>query len=281
MAGPVGAGSQVLRMLSEHSPTHLLIAQDGPRGENFRRELAPDYKAHRGEMDPEISRQFGLSYEMADAMGWARCSYPAHEADDVLASAARSFPGDVLIVTGDKDLLALCSDRVKVILLRPGGQEVCGPDECLRIFGVRPERVQDYKALVGDSSDGISGVAGIGHKTATKLLTDHDSLDALYEALDSSPDGRLDGYGPSVTKKLTAGREQARLSYELAGMVETISLDHDLWIASGPRLDSQLGPALDELGLTSLRSHLVGGPAEPKNSAPLSFRDAFNAALRD
>jgi DNA polymerase-1 len=256
--GAVGAVGQVLRVLEREQPTHLLIARDGRRQDSFRRELFAGYKAHRPDADEDLSRQFELAYQALEVFTWPVVAYPRHEADDVIASAAVQFPGSVDILTGDKDLLAVINDHVRLLLLRPGEELTVDAAGCQRLLGVRPEQVRDYKALVGDSSDGIPGIAGVGAKSAVALLAEYQNLAGIYAHLASGQP--LVGIGRHIGAKVAAGQGAAELSWQLAGMVETIPLD---WAALADPIipdDRVYGEALEALGLRALRRQLPHGP---------------------
>jgi DNA polymerase-1 len=267
-----------MRLIRDEHPTHLLIARDGRRSDGFRRQIDPSYKAHRSDTDPEIERQFALSYQAIELLGWPALAVEGYEADDVLASAATSFPGPVVIVSGDKDLLACCSERVRVSLLRPGGVRECHGDEAAEIFGVRADRIRDYKALVGDASDGIKGVEGIGPKRALALLGAYDSLQGLLAALASGEEIEAPGVTKSVVAKLQAGVEAARTSYELAGLVDDLEIDVEALVCPQPATEATHGAQLEALGLRGLRSQLPGAKSEGKK-APMSLADTFAAAV--
>ena len=275
--GPVGAGAQILRLIDERQPTHLLIARDGARSAGFRREIDPTYKAHRKDGDPEITRQFDLAYKMADVLGWPLVAADSYEADDVIASAVSAYDGPSVVVSGDKDLLALCAPDIEVMLLVPGGARLCGVSDCEEIFGVGPERVADYKALVGDPSDGISGVAGIGAKGAAILLALYPELEPML--LDAEAGRLAEEIAPALARKLTAGVDAARTSRQLALLVRDLEIDLEALRFAGTPADSVAGSALEALELSALRAHLPGAPP-PVAGPKLDFKATFAAALK-
>lgn len=267
--GAVGACGQVIRLLEEERPTHLLIARDGSRSENVRREIDPGYKAHRPDGDEDVAYQFEKAYEAVELLGWPALASRGYEADDVIASAARTASdagGRTVIVSGDKDLLALCSERVRVQLLRPGAVKPCGPAECEEIFGVPPQRVCDYKALVGDSSDGIKGIRGVGPKSALALLAAHGSLEGIIDA------ARRDELAvkPAIAAKVKGGIDDALTSYRLAELHDRVEIELErLRCPSLPSYE-ELAGALREAGLGDLASRL---PGAPKAAASQPVRD--------
>ena len=273
--GPVGALTQAIRLVESEKPTHLLIARDGSRGDSFRREIDPGYKAHRPDADDDIRHQFALSYQALELLGWPVLDEHAHEADDILASAAKRFEGRTVIVTGDKDLLACAAPDVRISVLRPGGSVECGPKEAEEIFGVPPELIQDYKALVGDSSDGIRGIEGIGPKRALSLLGEYGDLRRLLIAARSGETLSGPGISPAVAQKVVDGIESAEISYRLAGLVDDLEVDFDSLRCPTLPDEGSHGPALEEIGLGALRAKLPGAQP-PKKREPLPLDEAFN-----
>jgi len=269
--GTVGAVAQVLRLIDQQQPTHLLIAKDGKREDSFRRELDEAYKAHRDEEvpDADLMRQFKLAYQVVEIFSWPCIHVAHHEADDVIASACSSFPEWVEVVSGDKDMLALCSERVTVHLLRPGGVEDLNVAGCKRLLGVEPRQVRDYKALVGDKSDGITGVEGIGPVNAVKLLDAYGSLVNIYKQIDE--DEEMGVVTKAIRTRLINGRDQARLSWKLGGMVSSLPIDVEtLKLPERPTWELHES-ALSELGLQGLEKALTGRVGEKKRDLDLDL----------
>jgi len=260
--GAVGACAQVARLVREERPTHLLIAQDGPLADSVRRRVDPSYKQHRPQPDTDLRYQFEKAYEAVDVLRWPRLAHRGYEADDVIASAVRAFPGQVLIVSGDKDLLALCGPDVHVLLLRPGGAKRCGPEECRDLFGVGPELVRDYKALVGDPSDGIRGITGVGPKSARALLEAHGSLEGVLRAAEED---RL-AVGAALAAKVKAGIAEARTAYALAALHDELAVDVASLVCPGIPGYDEMAETLRSRGLGDLAPSLPGAPR--KRSKP-------------
>ena len=207
----------VLQLIEHYDPEMLVCVFDSEE-ETARHRDYPDYKAHREEMPDDLSPQFPVIVEMLEAMGIPVVVKPGYEADDIIATLAREAEVDgmdVRIVSGDKDLFQLLSDRVRII--RPGKgtnlKDVAGPDMVAEKYGLRPGQVVDLLALMGDSADNIPGVRGIGEKTALKLLRDFDSLDAILER-----SGEIEP--AHVRRKIEEGREDALMSKELVTLIE-------------------------------------------------------------
>src|SRR5512143_3421224 len=198
-AGIYGFARELLRILEQEKPEYLAVAFD--TGRTFRHEIFPDYKATRAKMPDDLRAQLGKIRELVDAFNIPRLEMEGYEADDVLGSIARLCADKgmgVKIVTGDRDLLQLVNARTAVYLAGDD-QNYITPEDVVRKLGVRPDQVVDYKAIVGDKSDNIPGVAGVGEKTAISLLEKFGTLDGIYK--------NLDQVETSWQTKLLAGRE--------------------------------------------------------------------------
>jgi DNA polymerase-1 len=213
-AGTYGFASILMRLLEQSQPEYVAVAFD--TGKTFRDDIYPDYKATREKMPDDLRPQIERIRELVDAFNIPRLEIKGFEADDVLGTVARmavSAGFGVKIITGDRDLLQLVDERITVNL--PGGKlsdaKDYMKDDVVDLWGIRPDQVVDYKAMVGDSSDNIKGVPGIGEKTAVSLLTQYPTLDEIYMHLDNLPE--------RVKAKLVAGRESAYTSQKLARIV--------------------------------------------------------------
>jgi len=221
-----GFANTALKLRRELSPDLWALAWDGP-GPTFRHELYPEYKAHRPPMPDDLRSQLSPIEDLAQAIGLPVIEKQGMEADDVMATLARTGAAagyDVVLVTGDKDMLQLVNDRVLVLAPQGKGDEMKAmtPDEVRAKWGVGPEHIRDVLALMGDSSDNIPGVPGVGEKTAVELMKQFGSLESLYERL-------AEVTKPALKKKLEASRELAFLSRDLA----TVRGDLDLGLALG------------------------------------------------
>lgn len=222
-AGVFGFTSVLLRLLEQEHPEYLAVAFD--TGKTFRDDIFPAYKGTRAKMPDELAQQIERIRQLVDAFNIPRLEIEGYEADDVLGSVARQMVQHglgVKIITGDRDLLQLVDDRIVVSL--PGKSLSDSKDyfveDVVAYLGVRPDQVVDYKALVGDTSDNIPGVAGVGEKTAVSLLKQYNDLDNLY--------AHLDELSPAVRKKLEAGKDSAYLSRKLAAIVTDLNVPLDL-----------------------------------------------------
>ncbi len=222
-AGIYGFANILLRLLEVDKPEYLAVAFD--TGKTFRNELFPQYKATRAKMPDDLRPQIERIRQMVDDFDLLRLEKEGAEADDVLGTIAHKAVAEglgVKIITGDKDLLQLVSDRITVSL--PGGKTTDAREyrasDVKELLGVTPEQVVDYKALVGDHSDNIPGVPGVGEKTAVSLLSQYQTLDEIYK--------HLDDLSPRVKTKLEEGKESAYLSQDLARIRTNIEVGLDL-----------------------------------------------------
>lgn len=210
-AGSFGFTSALLRLLERDRPEYLAVAFD--TGKTFRDELYPQYKATRAKMPEDLRPQIERIRQLVDAFHFPRLEVEGFEADDVLGSIACQAVEQglgVKIITGDRDLLQLVNERIIVNLPDKKSSETIdyNSEKVVNYLGVRPDQIIDYKALVGDPSDNIPGVAGIGNKTAVSLFQKYNTLEEIYAHLEDLPS--------SVQNKLISGREAASLSRKLA-----------------------------------------------------------------
>ena len=256
-----GYARTVLMLLREYPSQYVAVAFDS-RGPTHRHEKFSEYKAHRPAMDEALAAQIPKIKELTDALKLKKFEVPGYEADDIIAAlvplaAAQGL--DVLIVSGDKDLLQLVGDGVRV--LKPGRDvtrdlKILDSAGVQQYLGVRPDQVLDFLALVGDSVDNVPGVPGIGEKTAQKLLSQFPSLEALLENLDKVEPKKL-------SEKLKAFQEQARLSRELVKLnPPPLDVFLEECRAQPPDLE-RLRALLEELEFRSLLQELALAPTVP------------------
>ena len=183
-----GFTAMLINVLRDEKPTHLAVAFD--RGEpTFRHEQYVEYKANRRETPEDFRSQLSLIFEVLDALGVRRLSAPGYEADDLIATLATQAAEqdmDVLIVTGDRDVLQLVSDRVTALMTRRGITEMTRftPQTVTEKYGLSPAQYPDFAALRGDPSDNLPGIPGVGEKTATKWIAEFGSLQNLVDRVD-------------------------------------------------------------------------------------------------
>ncbi|PSW13095.1 DNA polymerase I [Photobacterium sanctipauli] len=235
-----GVVNMLRSMLRQFSTEHVAVIFDA-KGKTFRDDMYPEYKANRPPMHDDLRSQIEPLHAVIKAMGLPLISIPGVEADDVigtLATQASKANMPVLISTGDKDMAQLVDGNVT--LINTMTDVVMDPAGVVDKFGIGPELIIDYLALMGDKVDNIPGVPGVGEKTAKALLTGIGGLDALYANLEDIPALGFRG-SKTMPKKLEEHKEAAYLSYELA----TIKLDVELEMAPDQLVKQE--PDTDEL----------------------------------
>ncbi len=242
------------KILQEENPTHVMVAFDAGRT-TFRHEFFTEYKGGRAETPSELSEQFPFIRELLEVSGVSHYELPQYEADDIigtLATRAEKDGFEVTVVSGDRDLTQLASDKTTVRITKKGFTETDDytPAFVMEKYGITPAQIVDLKGLMGDSSDNIPGVPGVGEKTGLKLLLAHGSIEAVLDATDQIS-------GKKLVENLTNFREQAMLSKRLATIVTdapvTVELDTLAYV--GAQLD-QLRNFYRDLGMTSLLKKL-------------------------
>ena len=215
------------RLLDEEEPEALCVTFDR-REPTFRHQADADYKAQRKPMPPELAMQLPVMKQVLAAMSVPCYELAGYEADDLIGTISRKCQAagwDCVIVTGDKDSLQLITDRTKVKLVSTRmGQTTTKdmtPETFREQYGFDPIHMIDLKALMGDTSDNIPGVPGVGEKTAMALVQEYGAIDEIYRLL---PDLHAK---PAAIRKLTEGEESARHSYWLATIVTDAPLDFD------------------------------------------------------
>jgi len=262
-----GFTSMLLHVLQELQPAYLAVAFDV--GKTFRHERFPEYKAHRAVMPDEMRYQLERIHQLLEAFRIPIFTLEGYEADDVLGtlSAQAEQQGmPTLIVTGDTDAFQLIDPLVRVMTSGRRFSDVVIYDEkaVLQRYGLRPHQLVDFKALIGDKSDNIPGVPGVGEKTATQLLQKYGTLENIYEHLDEITNARL-------RQALEEHREQAFLSKELARILRDapITLQLDACRFAGYDRERVL-ELFRELEFRSLVSRLPA-PAVPAGPTQLSI----------
>jgi DNA polymerase-1 len=235
-AGTYGFARELLRIIEQEKPDYIAVAFD--TGKTFRDQIFPAYKGTRAKMPDDLSPQMKRIRELVDAFNIPRLEMEGFEADDVLGSIARSAAQEglgVKIITGDRDLLQLVNERTTVYLAGDD-QNYITDEDVVKKLGVPPAQVVDYKALVGDKSDNIPGVMGIGEKTAISLLQKFGTLENIYQ--------NLDQVEKRWVTKLAQNREIAFMSRDLAQIKTDLNIRLDLEHAKATELNV---PALESL----------------------------------
>lgn len=267
-AGIYGFARELLRIFEQEKPDYLAVAFD--TGKTFRDTIYPEYKATRAKMPDDLRPQIERIRQMVDTFNIPRLEMEGFEADDVLGSAAvwAAKQGlGVKIITGDRDLLQLVNDRT-IVYLAGDDQNYITPEDVLRKLHVRPEQVVDYKAIVGDKSDNIPGVPGVGEKTTENLISKYGTLDNIY--------AHLDEIEPRWRIKLEAGKASAYMSYKLAAirtdLTVPINLEQARTEAFEPAKVEALFRELEFRSLIEKLKKLTGAsPAAPAGTQQLSL----------
>ncbi len=215
-----GFTTMLLKLLEEEKPTHILVAFDAGKA-TFRHEGYTEYKGGREKTPSELSEQFPVLKELIQSFGIAQFELPGYEADDIigtLTKLADEKEVDAIVVSGDKDMLQLASERVTIALTRKGVSEVdrYQPNEIMEKYGLKPLQIIDLKGLMGDASDNIPGIPGVGEKTALKMLHEFGSVEEVLANADS-----LKG---KLKEKVEAHQEDARMSKKLATIYREVEL---------------------------------------------------------
>ena len=265
-----GLVNSVASQLETLKPDAVVAAFD-LKAPTFRHKIYDAYKAGRRPTPPELLEQFPLARRALAAMGAFVAEKEGYEADDILGTFSREAEerGDThtYLLTGDRDSLQLVSERTTVLLAGNRETAAIDPAEFFSRYGVTPDRFVDVKALMGDSSDNIPGVPGIGEKTALRLIAAYGDLDTLYASLDTAD------LPEKQKEKLRAGRESAELSRTLARIERNAPLGFGLAEAeAAERDDAALAALFNELGFARLTERFALKAAKLSDAAPEDAR---------
>ncbi len=257
-----GSLNQLISLMDRESPEHIAVVFDAS-GPTFRHDMYEEYKATREKMPDDLRNQLPIIKELIQSMGIPLLEQQGVEADDIIGTLATwgaQQGWEVMIVSGDKDFAQLVTDNVK--LYDPGkggsGPKVLGPPEVLEKFGVRPDQIIDYFALIGDSSDNVPGVPKIGPKTATKWMAEYDTLDAIYE--------HLEDLTKSQRTRLEENKDKALLSKKLVTILTDVEVECSKEALTRQKADHDaLRSRLIELEFAKLLDRIV--PAETMKAA--------------
>lgn len=254
-----GFTSMLIRLIFDLAPTHIAVAFDRPKP-TFRKELFKDYQIKRPKMDDWLAAQIPMVHDVLSAMHIPIFEQDGFEADDVIGTICHNIPktiDQVIIVTGDRDLLQLVTATTKAYMPTKGLSEakLYGPTETKERLGVDPTQIPDYKALAGDQSDNYPGVAGVGPKTAQDLITKFHTVEQLYKKLEAKK--KITNVSDALQQKLLEHKELAILSKTLA----TIRTDVPIETTISPLTKEQLKTPevikqFELLGFTSLIKRL-------------------------
>jgi len=250
-----GFTKMLLTLLREEHPDRIAVIFDA-RGPTFRKELYPQYKANRSAMPEDLVPQVPLIKEIVRAFNFPALELAGYEADDIIATLAQRYAMqglDVTVVTGDKDLMQIVGERVR--LLDTMKRKISGREEVIERFGVPPEKVVEILGLAGDSSDNIPGVPGIGEKTASSLICEFGTIENLLANIDRVK-------GKKRQENLRAFGDQARLSRRLADLVYDLDIDVELTDLDLVEPDREaLGALFKQLEFNQLWQEFTASPA--------------------
>ena len=281
-----GFFSMLLNVLIDQKPEYLVICFDRP-GPNFRQGLFAGYQQHRPALADDFVPQIILVHELLEKMKVSVFELDGYEADDLIGTISfktvnETKDVEVIVLTGDRDMLQLVNGRVKILMPLVGitKTSLMGRSEVEAKYGITPKQFIDYKALIGDASDGYPGVAGIGPKTASKLITQFGTFENLYKHVAELPE--------KIGLKLATDAEQAALAKKLATIITDAPIQFDVTNCSVEKFDKEgITKAFQEQGfktLTARYESFFGNPfAKPapevkekkseKSSGQLGFLD--------
>lgn len=260
----------LLNTLKELDPEYIAVAFDLP-GKTKRHEEFSEYKAHRKEKPDDFAPQIKRVEQVVDAFNIPAFSQVGYEADDIIGTISKNAPTDieVYIVTGDMDELQLVDEKIKVFTMRRGFTDTVVYDEdgVLNKYGFSPDKLVDYKALRGDPSDNIPGVAGVGDKTATDLIKEYGTLEEIYK--------NLNKIKPTIAKKLDSDKRMAKLSKSLATIKTDLKVNFNLEKCRVTDFNrDNIFNLLKDLGFKSLISRIPNGDKSSKSIKKETIKNA-------
>ncbi|MDO6526154.1 DNA polymerase I [Motilimonas sp. 1_MG-2023] len=282
---PTGAVYGVVNMLrsllNQFSPSHIAVVFDA-KGKTFRDEMFAEYKAQRPSMPDDLRSQVEPLHDIIRALGLPIIIHEGVEADDVIGTLARQASAkgiNTLISTGDKDMAQLVDDHV--LLINTMTNTVLDRDGVVEKFGVGPDLIIDYLALMGDKVDNIPGVPGVGEKTAIAMLQGIGSMDEIYERLDELPALGFRG-SKSMPEKMRANEAEARMSYTLA----TIKTDVELAeryedLSAKPADKDKLIELYGKMEFKRWLAEVLDGPVVSNSATPAEVEELVSAATLD
>jgi DNA polymerase-1 len=265
-----GFASTLLKVIKEQQPQYVVATFDA--GKSFRSEQFAEYKSNRPPTPDDLRSQFARCREFCAVMGIPVFALEGYEADDLIGTLSKQSEAknlDTLILTGDRDTLQLVDELTKVLMFIGYTGEIKLYDTAAvnERFGFGPEQLIDFKALRGDTSDNIPGIAGVGDKTATKLVQDYSTVENIYQHIDAI-EGKL-------REKIEAAGDQVRLNKALVTIDRAVPVTLDLEAARFGEYDRErLIQLLRELGFQSLLARIPGstGETEPQTAEPVALQ---------
>ena len=278
--GAVRGVISMLKSLEKQYPTSVIAVIFDAKGKTFRDDIYPEYKAQRPPMPDDLRLQIEPVHEIIKAMGMPLICVPGVEADDVIgtyAAQATQAKLDVVVSTGDKDMAQLVNSHVTLVnTMTETVMDVAGVNEK---FGIPPELIIDFLALMGDKVDNIPGVAGVGEKTALALLQGLGSIDDIYNNLDAVPALGFRG-SKKMPEKLAAEKDMALLSYELATIKCDLELEQNITqLANSPADKNALTTWFTDLEFKTWVAELSDGAAEAVSQASVETEPAAHKTI--
>ncbi len=266
--GLFGFIRSLLKLKKDFSPTHLVCVFDGPNNKASRVEIYADYKGHREGMPEDLVPQIDLAKRFCKAQGIPQLEIDGVEADDTMGAIAKwaeRNTAKVFLCSSDKDLCQLINDRI--VMLQPYNDNlIIDTKGVIEKFGVRPDQIVDYLAIVGDASDNIPGIKGFGAKTAAELLSEFGTLEEIL----NHPEKQK---SPKRAEKITQERDNALLSKQLATLDIHVKIPQEsaAYCVEQPNIE-ELKSLYEEMNFNTLLSELKVAPAAPKKSDNTHFR---------
>ncbi|MGM9877579.1 MAG: DNA polymerase I [Bacilli bacterium] len=263
--------NMINKIINEEKPEYMMIAFD--KGHNFRQDLYDNYKDGRIETPSDLKIQFPIAKELCDLLGIKYIEIDNYEADDIIGTFARMADEDknynATIISSDKDLLQLISEEVDVKLLKQKDYILMNETTFFENYGIKPIRMIDLKALMGDSSDNIPGVKGIGEKTALSLLQKYETLDGVYN--------HLDEISVKTKEKLESDKENAYFSYKLATIYKNIDFEYTFESIkyNGPKREELINK-YKELEFNSFLKNIPATKNEQSNLSYIEVKGKIN-----
>lgn len=279
---PTNALFGMMTMLKKHldslKPDYAVIAFD-LKAKTFRHKAHDFYKANRKGMPEDLAVQLPYAKELVEQLGFNRIEIEGYEADDIIGTISRMSTNDVhaYILTGDRDSLQLITNNTSVVLVKTKEDVVYTPEKFFEEYGITPTQYIDVKAIMGDSSDNIPGISGIGEKGAFKLISEYGSLDNLYENYLSS------SLSQGMKDKITNGREMAYISKFLATIVLDAPVEKCLCELENKGLDKwnlrknfikfEFGSLIRKFGLEGIEEPTIMQEIKPEEDKPAAVKE--------
>lgn len=253
-----GFCAMLIKLAHDLTPSHIVVAFDRP-APTFRKKLFAQYQGKRPKMDDELSSQIDIIHELVSAFGIPIYEQDGFEADDIIGTIAhKKYNGQIIIVTGDRDILQLVKDEKVLVYMPTKGLsegKLYSEKDVVERMGIAPKLIPDFKAFAGDASDNYPGVPGIGPKTAVNLLKEFGDFAGVYKGVK----GKQGSMGEKINKRLLDGEESAKLSHDLATIRTNVPIEFNEKDARFISLDTPESCAmLEELRFSSLLKRIAG-----------------------